>query len=127
MALQIWTGRVEASQEVPVNTNLNFRQGAHVTIVSTGFARFGDDQRLEGPSGRFEFHRSDAPAPEENIGALLAKTGRVFTAIAGGLLNWAPPTDDNVEFVYNDRRGTYGNNAGGFDVTMQYDDQELAR
>ncbi len=126
MAIQIWTGRVEANQEVPVNTGLNFRQGARVTIVSSGFASCGEVQ-MYGPSGRFKMYDNGAPASEENIGALLVKTGRIFTAVGGGLLNWSPPTDDNVEFVYNDRRGAYGNNIGGFDVTMQYDDRDLSR
>jgi len=55
----------------------------------------------------------------------LVKTGRIYTAVGGGLLNWSPPTDDNVEFVYNDSRGAYDDNAGGFDVTIQYDDEDL--
>ncbi len=125
MAIQIWTGRVEAIQEAPINTGLNFRQGARVTIVSSGFARCKDEFALVGPSGYLEQKRTIAPAPEENIGALLVKTGRIYTAVGGGLLNWSPPTDDNVEFVYNDSRGAYDDNAGGFDVTIQYDDEDL--
>ena len=125
MATQQWNGRVESNQEAGVNTGLNFRQGATVTIVSSGWARYSDDRELYGPSGSFGTRRTNAPSPEEPIGALLVKTGRVFTPVGGGLLNWAPPTDDNVEFLFNDVPGKYGDNVAGFDVTMQYDDDEL--
>lgn len=127
MAIKIWTGRVEAKQEVPVNTELNFRRGARITIVSSGFARFAGDTEMRGPSGKYQLRRADAPAPNENIGALLVKTGTICSAVGGGLLNWSPPTDDNVEFVYNDRPRTYADNAGHFDVTMQYDNNDLSR
>ena len=125
MAIQLWTGRVEAKEETPTNTGLNFRQGAQVTIVSSGYARNDPQADYFGPCGFHRFFGDSAPAPDENIGALLVKTGKIYTAVGGGLLKWPPPTDDNVEFVYNDTRGNYSNNDGGFDVTMQYDDKDL--
>jgi len=111
--------------ETPVNTGLNFRQGARVTIVSSGFARCGPSYDSYGPTGNIMFSAVEVIAPEEWVGALLVKTGNIYTSVGGGLLNWTPPTDDNVEFVYNDTPEWYGDNAGGFDVTMQYDDEDL--
>ena len=127
MAIQTWTGRVDAKTETPISTGLNFRPGARVIIVSSGTAQAGENLRWSGPSGIGLFVHGDSLAPEEWILALLVKTGSIYTSVGGGLLNWSPPTDDNVEFVVNDVPGLYGDNRGGFDVIMQYDDENLMR
>ena len=123
MSKRIWKGRVEAMNGGPTSTQLNFRNGAKVTVVSQGFASRGDE--FTGPSGKYGMTRWNAISPDNYIGALLVKTGGVYTAAGGGLLNWTPPSDDNVEFIYNDTRGGFGDNAGGYDVEMEYDTEDL--
>ncbi len=132
MAIQSWSGYVAANSSSPINTGLNLRSNASVTIVSEGFGRNYSPEGTEGvgycgPSGYFRQTHDNAASPVHYIGALLAKTGAIYTAVGGGLLDWSPPTDDNLEFVYNDRivDDGYGDNNGGFNVTIKYDDEEL--
>lgn len=127
MAIQTWIGRVDAKSETPISTRLNFRPDARVIIVSSGTALAGAGWPWSGPTGVGLAVRGDCLAPEEWVLALLVKTGSIYTPVGGGLLNWSPPTDDNVEFVVNDVPRYYGDNGGGFDVMMQYDDEDLAR
>ncbi|MCY2978037.1 MAG: hypothetical protein NTU79_05150 [Planctomycetota bacterium] len=124
MTLQVWTGHVNAIDETPVSTELNFKAGSKVTIVSSGFAAYKAAYWF-GPSGQFQKQSPDLVAPNELTGALLVKCGHTYTSVVGGLLNWSPPTDDNLEFVYNDAPGGYFNNDGGFDLQMQYDTDDL--
>lgn len=125
MAINIWSGHVDAKNETPVNTGLNFSLDAKVTIVSSGTAALGDGHTWFGPSGQVHETRGHNISPGNWKLALLVKTGKIYTPIKGGLLNWTVPTDDNVEFVVNEEPGKYGDNYGGFDVTMQYDDEDL--
>lgn len=120
-----WRGRVEAANQGPTSTHLNFRNGAKVTIVSQGFASRGDE--FTGPSGKYGMMRTNAISPDNYIGALLVKNGGVYTAVGGGLLNWIPLSDDNIEFIFNDVLGGFGNNQGGYDIEMEYDTDDLLR
>jgi hypothetical protein len=122
-----WEGRVDAKNEAPINTGLNFKRGSKITIVASGYARPKDDWHLVGAAGYVRERRNDAPAPDAPIGALIAKTGEIYTFIGCGLINWSPPTDDNLQLLYNDRRGTYHDNEGGFNVQIVYDEDSLLR
>jgi hypothetical protein len=104
---------------------LNFRQDAEVTIISNGTARLGEGHAWVGPSGVGHKTNGNYISPEDWGMARLVKTGSIYTPVRGGLLNWSVPTDDNIAFVVNDEPGKYGYNRGGFDVTMEYDDEDL--
>jgi len=116
---------VDVTQGAPRNTGLNFRPGAQIHIVSDGTAKYDPSVEAFGPSGCIGMHRANTPAPNENIGALLVKTGSIYTPLSGGRLDWQPPTDDNLELVYNDTWNGYANNFGSFDVTIEYDQADL--
>jgi len=141
MAWHTKTVHVPASSHNPISTGLNFAEGAKVTIVSEGVALIGpikEGWKYQGAEGE------TAPSPppeafgftrismEANWGALLAATGTVFTPLHGGLLNWSPPTDDNLSFIVNDTLNAvrelpngFSDNQGGFDVTVWYNDKDL--
>lgn len=146
MTMQTLIIDVPANSRNPISTGLNFSTNAKVTIVSKGVVTLRGVASLlgaakdtwNGPTGQpfvEEQYQVACIAPQAYAGALLATTGTIYTPVEGGLLNWTPPSDDNLSFVVNDTLvfeaedgivyNGYSDNLGTFQVTIQYDDDDL--
>jgi hypothetical protein len=122
------TLEVNVSARNPLPTSSELRRSSpetRITITSRGQANRGGGNRLESPYGEIGKKYKNAISPENYIGALLVKTGYYYTPIEGGLVNWKPPTDNIIEFIYNDTHGGFNNNTGGFTVIIEYNIGDL--
>jgi hypothetical protein len=124
MAMETMHVNVDARRKAPTNTGLTFKEGAEITIVSEGRARYSEDARMHGPRGAIpSFMRADAPAPRIPIGSLLAKIGDFYIQVGPTFTGNVPQGE--LGFVYNDRPGMYRDNDGHFSVTIVFNGDDV--
>jgi hypothetical protein len=120
-----WTEFVSATNSNPTSSGLRRSSNeTRIYIMSGGTANRGGGNPTTGPTGEVGKTYNNAIQPQYNIGALLVKTGNYYYPVGGGII-WNPPTDDVIEFIYNDTYGGFGNNTGGYRVTIEYTKGDL--
>ena len=116
---------VAANVEGWQDTGFTLKAGLPVVVTATGVANCGSAPCAGGPAGACPWWIKDCIAPSGLLVpgghpfALYAQVGSglpVFVGDGPTTLTGAGP----LSFGYNDRLTTYGDNGGGFDVTVTY-------
>jgi hypothetical protein len=106
-------------------TGFTLKAGLPIVVTATGVASCGSSPCTGGPAGVCPWWIPDCVAPA----GLLVPGGKPFALYAQ--VGSGPPVfvgngpttltgSGLLSFGYNDRLGTYGDNGGGFDVTVTY-------
>ncbi|KRF04509.1 hypothetical protein ASG89_21940 [Paenibacillus sp. Soil766] len=128
---------VSASQDPSIgkwtDTGFDISAGSLITISSNGSGMFtpggstNPDGYFYSSSGGITTQQkmdSNAFAPSAPIGALLGAvnsgSGHIgATFLVGSSYNWTATENGRLLLAYNDDPGAYGNNLGGYEVTIQ--------
>ncbi|GAA5664839.1 hypothetical protein FHW72_000485 [Ochrobactrum sp. RC6B] len=117
-----WTGLVPANKEHGLKTGFQLRKGDFISVVATGYIRFGKGSRqFSDPLGTIP--SSDPidpyyPFESARLRALIGNDG-ISYPIGTGVLNWSVPYDGELTFLVRDNPGDYADNSGSFTVTVQ--------
>jgi hypothetical protein len=121
------TFTVDATKDEPVKSGLHFKPGSLITIVASGRGVWnsGIGDRY-GPSGVVgPSNPGNCFAPNCPLGCVVVIRGATYDSIEGGLAQWDPNSTDELQFVYNDVPGGYGDNFGTFEVRVLYDSTDI--